>query len=331
MLSPKQQYAQFTVTQQGSIVNLTSPGLGSVTVNASSGAFALANAAGVLLTHSAAADTALVSWGGAAPAPAAARNDSCLQSYNNTDASSARRSALFPRGLKDATQASCCAACNSDSTCVAWVWAEAAQPDPTVTNCWPLQSLSGTVRSQGRVVGGAAPPPPPLPPAPSTLLTLATSPSARFLGSGNTGDTSNRLNRTSGQALVGNTATFTPSFYCTDGWGLMAVSPYLTAAGGGPNASSLYPVQWQTVRGGAGGVQLAVMGGTTPGMPVDFYFYIAPTLLDFVAEQSALQGRAAVPPRYAMGFAASRWGWTNQSYIEGVLQRFRDGSFPVSG
>ena len=83
MLSPKQQYAQFTVSQQGSIVNLTSPGLGSVTVNASSGAFALANAAGVLLTHSPAVDTALVSWGGAAPAaPAAARNDSCLQSYN---------------------------------------------------------------------------------------------------------------------------------------------------------------------------------------------------------------------------------------------------------
>mmetsp|Transcript_14254 Transcript_14254/g.24735 ORF Transcript_14254/g.24735 Transcript_14254/m.24735 type:complete len:552 (-) Transcript_14254:179-1834(-) len=37
----------------------------------------------------------------------------------------------------------------------------------------------------------------------------------------------------------------------------------------------------------------------------------------------------AVPPRYAFGFIASRWGWKDRAYIEDTLQRFRDGSFPI--
>jgi alpha-glucosidase (family GH31 glycosyl hydrolase) len=36
-----------------------------------------------------------------------------------------------------------------------------------------------------------------------------------------------------------------------------------------------------------------------------------------------------VPPRYAFGFLASRWGWNNASYIEDVVQQFRDGQFPI--
>ena len=48
-----------------------------------------------------------------------------------------------------------------------------------------------------------------------------------------------------------------------------------------------------------------------------------------VSAVAALTGGAAVPPKYAFGFLACRWGWENRSYIEATLDRFRDGNFPL--
>jgi hypothetical protein len=42
-----------------------------------------------------------------------------------------------------------------------------------------------------------------------------------------------------------------------------------------------------------------------------------------VAAIAALTGPAAVPPAYAFGFLACRWGWDNRSYIEQTLHEFR--------
>eukprot|EP01047_Picozoa_sp_COSAG01_P123665 COSAG01_NODE_52621_length_345_cov_0.906504_1_plen_57_part_00 len=36
-----------------------------------------------------------------------------------------------------------------------------------------------------------------------------------------------------------------------------------------------------------------------------------------------------MPPLWAFGFLACRWGWHNRSYIEETLHRFRDGNFPL--
>ena len=74
-------------------------------------------------------------------------------------------------------------------------------------------------------------------------------------------------------------------------------------------------------------MQLTVLGGSP--LPVDVYLYPAPSLKAFVAAQSALEGRAPVPPLWAFGFMASRWGWSSQAYMEGVLREFREGSFPL--
>ena len=319
MIAPKQQHAPYTITSSGTVVNLTAPGLGSVSIDAATGAFALADAAGAPLTQSPGPAAARTSWG--------RRNDTCAQPRSGADAASPRRSKGFPQGLRNATQAACCAACNSDPTCTAWVWADATHPDKSGNNCWPLLSLGGEVPRAGRVLGGAAPPP--AGGGAATTLLLTTSPAARFTGSGTDGESANRLNRTNGQALVANMASWTPSFYCTDGWALLAVSPFLSASEGRPSASALYPMRWEAVRGGAGGVEVTVGGGTAAGQPVDFYLYPAPGLRAFVAAQSALEGRAAVPPRYALGFLACRWGWSNQSYIEGVLREFRGLGMPV--
>ena len=335
MVAPQQQYASFTVSQSGAVVNLTAPGVGSLSLDASTGALSLADARGQLLTSTTGApQQAQVQWlpyiapahEGAIVAAGGGRNDTCSAPRVAGDVSHGKRAALFPQGLAGATLDSCCAACNSDSTCIAWVWADAQHPDPTGKNCWPLSGFSGTEAREGRVLGGYAPPPPPLPPIASSVLTFATAPGARFLGSGTDGFKALTLSRNSTQALVGNTASWTPSFFCSGGWGLLAVSPYPSTAAGSGAASSQYPVRWQALKGGSG-VAVTVLGGAP--LPVDLYLYPAPTLKAFVAAQSSLQGRAAVPPRYALGFIACRWGWTNASYIEGVLREFRAGGYPL--
>ncbi len=43
----------------------------------------------------------------------------------------------------------------------------------------------------------------------------------------------------------------------------------------------------------------------------------------------ALISPPPVPPRYALGFLASRWGWSNATYIEDMVSQFRAGQFPI--
>ena len=45
---------------------------------------------------------------------------------------------------------------------------------------------------------------------------------------------------------------------------------------------------------------------------------VAPTLDLGTSAYYALTGPAPVPPRYAFGFIASRWGWQDRAYIESV-------------
>ena len=333
MVAPKAAYAPFTVSQSGTVVTLTAPSLGAISIDAATGALALADAAGAPVTHStgAALGQRRVFYPRIAPHLAAAltprgaaRNDTCAQRFPGEDVTNPQRSAGFPNGLKGATEDSCCAACNSDPTCISWVWSDGSRPDPA-GNCWPLSGYSGTTSTPGRVLGGFAPPPPPPPPG-STVLTLSASAGARFYGSGTDGGGAQALARTGAQAQVGNTASWTPSLWSSDGWGALIVSPFPnTAPAGSGQASNQYPVKWAAV---GGGVEITVLGGDAQ-QPVDFYLYPAATMKAFVQQQAGLEGRAAVPPRYALGFLACRWGWTNQSYIEGVLSEFRQLQAPI--
>ena len=92
----------------------------------------------------------------------AGERDICTATQQNTDAANSVRSDKFPDGLNGTTLASCCSACKSDPSCVAYVWSDGSNPDPN-GNCWPFRFLSGTDSHNGRVFGGAAPPPPPPP------------------------------------------------------------------------------------------------------------------------------------------------------------------------
>jgi len=115
---------------------------------------------------------------------------------------------------------------------------------------------------------------------------------------------------------VANRATYVPYYYSTDGYGMLAVveKAYNTSKG------SLFPATYEA-KGGT--VQWCADGA------LDLYFMPAETLEEGTKEFYSLTGGAAVPPKYAFGFTASRWGWGNRTYIQETLEHFRTGNFPI--
>ena len=305
MVVDKSDYAAFSVAQNGNVVNLTAPSIGSVSLDASTGAFSLAGPDGVVV-----ASAARLLTPSAAAAPAVGR-DTCANPHVGFDAANPTRSANFPNGAKVASQAACCAACNGDSSCTAWVFDTQAD----TPNCWPLSNAGGLQPGVANRVTGAPPPPP------TMAFVFTTSAGASFLGSGTDGPSAQTLERAGAQAQVFNTGTWTPSFWCSDGWSMLAVSPRVDS-GDGVHGSGQYPVSWMSA---AGSVSINVGGGAN----ADLYLTPAPGLREHVVAQAALEGNAALLPMYAMAFWACRWGWVNQSYIEGVLAEFRSGKFPL--
>jgi alpha-glucosidase len=63
--------------------------------------------------------------------------------------------------------------------------------------------------------------------------------------------------------------------------------------------------------------------------PFELYLMPAASLDLGTRAYYALTGQPRVPPRYAFGFFASRWGWTDRAYIESMLHQFRAGMFPI--
>jgi alpha-glucosidase (family GH31 glycosyl hydrolase) len=129
----------------------------------------------------------------------------------------------------------------------------------------------------------------------------------------------------------------TPSYWSTDGYVALAVSAMQYS----PTEFGSYPASWTTSSRG--------ILWTIQGTQVDLY--LAPAGLHLTLQitlqpvnpclESAASMKDAsralwslispppLPPRYAFGFLASRWGWTNSSYIEDVVQQFRAGQYPI--
>jgi hypothetical protein len=309
MISPKSasDYAPFTVASAGTVVNVNTA-FGSVAIDTASGILALADAAGAVLTRS----VDPVGAPPSPPSPRAARNDTCAPGarHAGTDVTNPQRSAAFPNGLKGATADTCCAACNSDPTCIAWVWSDGSHPDPA-GNCWPLANYGVTTSTAGRVLGGFTPPPPPPPPG-TTAVAFTVSAAAQFYGAGADMGSSQSLTRTGGTASVNNRGSFMPGFWASDGFTVQAVSPFPNTAPPG-KGGNVYPVNWNT-NTNDNFVKIFILGGTG-GTTADIYLTPAPTLAAHVAGLRALQGAPAILPRYAFGFLACRWGWVNQSYV----------------
>ena len=74
-----------------------------------------------------------------------------------------------------------------------------------------------------------------------------------------------------------------------------------------------------------------VASGSAPKPPPTFQLYLMPTASSLDLGTSAyysLIGSPLVPPRWVFGFTFCRWGWTNRTYIDNTLHRWRSGKYP---
>ena len=61
-------------------------------------------------------------------------------------------------------------------------------------------------------------------------------------------------------------------------------------------------------------------------------WYLAPTPaggFDFTRALFELTGAPAVPPRFAMGFMATYWGYSSMAQVEGYMHEFRQRKLPI--
>jgi len=119
---------------------------------------------------------------------------------------------------------------------------------------------------------------------------------------------------------VENREAYTPYFYSTDGYSALGVVDSWRTTGQGK--TNYYPAGYSQ---SGSEIQWAADSKSA------FEIYLMPAASLDIGTQSyyALTGTALVPPKYAFGFIASRWGWGNRSYIESVLKTFRSGSYPI--
>ncbi|MBI5538267.1 MAG: DUF5110 domain-containing protein [Deltaproteobacteria bacterium] len=64
---------------------------------------------------------------------------------------------------------------------------------------------------------------------------------------------------------------------------------------------------------------------------VDQYVIPGPTMAEVLQRYARLTGPAALPPRWALGYHQSRWGYSPASQLEQIGQEFRDRSIPADG
>ena len=249
----------------------------------------LADASGAIITHT---------------APLAGQPHDICAAQEGTDVTGGDRAAA-PTTV--ASQAECCAYCKNASGCIAWIY---GHPGDAEGNCWAMRTVTGTRAAAGRTLGGKGA---------GSALRLSSSDSAQLYGRGAGKSDATSLTTQSGSAYVDNTVVMSPHFYSTDGFASLAVVNSTTGNG----KTNVLPVSY-SMSGG-----FVSWSFPADGSPFELYLMPAASLDGGTAAFYSLTGRPAVPPRYAFGFLASRWGWQNRSYIEWVLKSFRDGGYPI--
>jgi alpha-glucosidase len=67
----------------------------------------------------------------------------------------------------------------------------------------------------------------------------------------------------------------------------------------------------------------------TEGPRIDQYLVTGPRIADVVRRFTALTGRTPLPPRWALGFHQSRWGYSPASRLDDLAREFRDRAIPL--
>ena len=295
---------------------------GSVSVSPSTGILALSNAAGRVLSA-----VPLLR-----PSSSLTSGGSCdTAGMPSTDKANGERLAA----MVVTRRSDCCGACESGSKgCDAWIFADPPEAG-TGNNCWLMRGVTRTKQAANRTLGRVTGP---APGAGGVSLVLGGAAGGRMYGSGGgrseAGVGGDPYAAAAATPVVGNTVWYVPTAWSTDGYAALGV------ASANHSAADLahYPVSWKrqnssTAGAGAGPeaeAEAEEVVWAFEGTAAELYLMPAPTLKDGVAAIAALTGGMdSVPPRYAFGFLACRWGWSNRSYIESTLQTFRRERFPL--
>lgn len=151
-----------------------------------------------------------------------------------------------------------------------------------------------------------------------TRVRFSSSPSAKLYGRGAGMDDATQLTSKAGAALVDNTRSYAPHYYSTDGYSCLGLTDVTSGENRTNELAVAYALKdrrlsWSHARGAA----------------FELYLMPAASLDEATAAYYSLIGSPAVPPRWAFGFLASRWGWKDRGYIERVLHSFRDSAYPI--
>jgi alpha-glucosidase len=119
------------------------------------------------------------------------------------------------------------------------------------------------------------------------------------------------LIETDSDSNIGNGVVSLPQFWSTDGYGALMLG-----------ARDDFPSGWHANNQGG-------MLFVCHGPDIDLYLAPAPTLAAWLHDQAELTGFAPVPPRWALGYLQSRWGWKDKAYIDETLAHFRKDRLPV--
>ena len=294
MVAPSEPDAPFAAYKGTEGVGITASNIGSVVVSPSAELILLSRTGKEIMRS----------------APLASNVTDVCSALAGTDITGGTR-AGDPQTVTD--QAACCAACKRNADCKNWIFGD---PGDAEGNCWLMSSISGTKASADRTLGGAG--------LGGGIRFSATS-TSRLYGGGASKADAPSLTRSSVTPLVDNTRVFVPHYYSTDGYACLASTNVTGPAGPCTTAckTNVLPVSYNS-----DGSKYVSWSRPAHGS-FELFLMPAPTLDEGTSAYFRLTGPPAVPPRYAFGFIASRWGWQNRSYIESVLHGFRDGRYPI--
>jgi hypothetical protein len=91
--------------------------------------------------------------GGNQSAPGGAGNSSCALAVRGFDVADGARVAKYPFGANASSQAACCALCDAEPACTAWIFAL----DGGAPNCWLMRGVTALSPQSQRVTGAVLP------------------------------------------------------------------------------------------------------------------------------------------------------------------------------
>ena len=122
----------------------------------------------------------------------------------------------------------------------------------------------------------------------------------------------NALQQSSTTTGLGNGRAVIPYYWVPAGYAVLAVT-----------ADDNQPARWNAANNGK------YLNWTFPGRQGELYLMPAASLKDAAGAYARLTGFAPVPPRWALGYLQSRWGWKDRAYIEDTLSHFQELKIPV--